>query len=272
MNDDASKYLGIKLDRTLTYNQHLEDVKNKLKTRNNIISKLAGTSWGCRANVLRISALALVYSVAEYCAPAWERSVHTKKVDTQLNNTMRIITGCVRATNLQWLPVLSNVAPPAIRRHLSSVKLLQKINKLVNLPVYNDINNAPSKRLRSRNPIWSIENSCDSMEDMWKQHWEKGNAKNRHLISDPTQRVPGFDGPRALWTNLNRIRTEQGNCNYLLHKWKLKNSSLCDCGQIQSIKHIVEECPQTRYKGGIEGLHKGDEEAMDWLSKTNVRL
>ncbi|VVC44274.1 Hypothetical protein CINCED_3A014425 [Cinara cedri] len=44
MNDDAPKYLGIKLDRTLTYNQHLEDVKNKLKTRNNIISKLAGTS------------------------------------------------------------------------------------------------------------------------------------------------------------------------------------------------------------------------------------
>jgi len=25
----------------------------------------------------------------------------------------------------------------------------------------------------------------------------------------------------------------------------------------------VEECPQTRYKGGIEGLHKGDDEAMD---------
>jgi len=171
MNDDASKYLGIKLDRTLTYNQHLEDVKNKLKTRNNIISKLAGTSWDCRANVLHISALALVYSVAEYCATVWERSVHAKKVDTQLNNTMRIITGCVRATNLQWLPVLSNVAPPVIRRHLSTVKLFQKINKLVNLPVYNDINSAPSKRLRSRNPIWSIENSFDSMEDMWKQHW-----------------------------------------------------------------------------------------------------
>jgi len=47
MSDDALKYLGIKLDRILTYNQHLEDVKNKLKTRNNIISKLAGTSWGC---------------------------------------------------------------------------------------------------------------------------------------------------------------------------------------------------------------------------------
>jgi hypothetical protein len=124
MCNDVPKYLGIKLDRILTYNQHLEDVKNKLKTRNNIINKLAGTSWGCRANVLRISALALVYSVAEYFAPVSERSVHAKKVDTQLNNTMRIITGYVWATNLQWLPFLSKIAPPAARRHFSTVKLL----------------------------------------------------------------------------------------------------------------------------------------------------
>jgi len=92
---------------------------------------------------------------------------------------------------------------------------------------------------------------------------EESNAKNRHLISDPTQRAPGFDCPRAIWTNLNRIRTDKGNCNYFLHKWKIKNSPLCDCGQTQTIRHIVEECPQTRYKGGIEGLHKDDDEAMD---------
>jgi len=46
-SDDAPKYLGVELDRALTFNQHLEDVKNKLKTRNDIINKLVGTSWGC---------------------------------------------------------------------------------------------------------------------------------------------------------------------------------------------------------------------------------
>lgn len=58
--EDASRYLGVKLDRTLTFKQHLEGIRNKLKTRNYIISKLAGTSWGCRANKLRTSALELV--------------------------------------------------------------------------------------------------------------------------------------------------------------------------------------------------------------------
>lgn len=43
-NENAPKFLSIKPDRTLTFNYHLEVVKDKLKTRNNIISQLTGTS------------------------------------------------------------------------------------------------------------------------------------------------------------------------------------------------------------------------------------
>jgi hypothetical protein len=57
---NVPKYLDIKLDLTSNFKQHLEGVKDKLKTRNNIISKQAGTSRVCRANVLRISSLTLV--------------------------------------------------------------------------------------------------------------------------------------------------------------------------------------------------------------------
>jgi len=54
-----------------------------------LISKLAGTSWGANAQTLRSSAVALCYSVAEYCVPAWGRSSHVKLVDRQLNETMQ---------------------------------------------------------------------------------------------------------------------------------------------------------------------------------------
>jgi len=70
MSADARKYLGIKTDRApSTFNQHLEDVKNESKTRNNIITKLAGTSWGCRANVLRTLAVALVCTALRSIVP-----------------------------------------------------------------------------------------------------------------------------------------------------------------------------------------------------------
>lgn len=126
---DSPRYLGIKLDRTLTFKQYLKGIKNKLKTRNNIISKLAGTSCGCRANVLRTSASALVYSTAEYCASVWEGSAHTRREDVELNNTMRILSGCVRSTKVQWLPVLSNIAPLNFRRYAATIKILQQVQK-----------------------------------------------------------------------------------------------------------------------------------------------
>ena len=86
----------------------------------NSLLKLAGTTWGAQASTLRTSALALCYSVAEYCCPVWSRSSHVGLVDSQLNNTMRLISGCVRPMQTPWLPVLANIAPPALRRRSSS--------------------------------------------------------------------------------------------------------------------------------------------------------
>lgn len=34
---------------------------------------------------------------------------------------------------------------------------------------------------------------------MWKKNWKDGKVKNEHLVNDPTQRVPCFDFPRAIY-------------------------------------------------------------------------
>jgi len=50
-------YLGVTLDRTLSYREHLTCTAAKLKRHNNPITKLAGTSWGACASTHRTSAL-----------------------------------------------------------------------------------------------------------------------------------------------------------------------------------------------------------------------
>ena len=84
--DFAPKYLGVTLDRSLTYKKHTENVRDKVKSRCNIISKLAGTGWGAPAPVLRTSTIALVYSVAEYCVPVWGRCAHVSMLIPNLTS------------------------------------------------------------------------------------------------------------------------------------------------------------------------------------------
>ena len=91
----------------MTFKKHLQQISAKIETRNGLLRRLAGASWGANFDVLRMSSLALSYSAAEYCSPVWMTSKHTKLIDTALNNSMSTITGCIRPTPTEQLPVLS---------------------------------------------------------------------------------------------------------------------------------------------------------------------
>lgn len=65
--------------------------------------------------------------------------------------------------------------------------------------------------------------------------------------------VLGTDLPRKTCVRLNRIRTGQGRCNELMHKWKFKESLECDCGaSIQSMQHLILDCQSRNYDGDLE--------------------
>jgi len=39
-----------------------------------------------------------------------------------------------------------------------------------------------------------------------------------------------------------------------------------DCREIQTMSHIVNSCPLTKFDGGLLSLHEADEAAVDWLT------
>jgi hypothetical protein len=118
------KYPGVTLDRSLTYNTHLSKTANKVSARVHLVRKLTGTNWRASAETLRTASVALVYSIAEYCAPVWLNSVHTSKYIYTAEQHNAVIPGTVKSTQLQWLPVLSNIAPPKLRCEAATVREL----------------------------------------------------------------------------------------------------------------------------------------------------
>jgi len=67
---------------------------------------------------------------------------------------------------------------------------------------------------------------------------------------------------------MNRFRTGQGPRRANLHKWGLVQSPSCDCGQRQTMYHIVDTCPLTKIEGGPNLLHEADDDAVMWLEST----
>ena len=77
--DKTTKYLGVSLDRTLSYYQHLLNTAANVSKRCNLLKKFASNHCGADFTFLRTSTLALCFSVAEYCCPIWSQSHHFKR-------------------------------------------------------------------------------------------------------------------------------------------------------------------------------------------------
>ena len=122
----VTTYLGVKLDRLLTFRHHAEALRKKLSTRVALLRRLAGSGWGAGAKTLRTSVLSLVYSTAEYCSPVWCRSMHIRLIDSILNGALRIVTGCLCPTPMEDLPVLASIQPAELRRLGATLSLANR--------------------------------------------------------------------------------------------------------------------------------------------------
>lgn len=98
------------------------------------------------------------------------------KIDTQIYNTMSIISDYVRPTKLQRMPIRLNIASLDIRRDAVATKMLEKINNTNNPPVYDHINSAPAKGLKLRHPIWTAKILLIKRRIYGKNNWKEGNV------------------------------------------------------------------------------------------------
>ncbi|KAL7383211.1 hypothetical protein ABVT39_006598 [Epinephelus coioides] len=162
-NHSHPVYLGVTLDRTLSFKLHLQNTKAKVNTRNNILRKLVNSKWGADPSIVRTTALALCFSTAEYACSSWSRCHHTKLVDTALNDTCRIITGCIKSTPVPCLYALAGIAPPHIRRSIIAQDERRAQEEDTSHPLHG--HTAPPPRLKSRSSFLQTVTSLQASKE-----------------------------------------------------------------------------------------------------------
>ena len=135
-----------------------------------------GSGWGASAKTLRISALSLVYSTAEYCAPDWCRSTHTYLIDSILNDALCIVTGCLGPTLTEDLPVLAGIQPVELRRLGATLSLANRATHDSDHALHGQLvgqQDAHLERLRSRRlfvpAAWKLLDSLSELDICVKQ-------------------------------------------------------------------------------------------------------
>ena len=210
-NTPHPKYLGVTLDRTLSYKQHTQNTKIKVATRNNILRMLSSSKWGTNASTIRTTALALSYSVAAYAAPVWARSAHTYKLDSELNNTYRSITGCLKPTNVEELCLLSGIPPPGISRDVCT--RVEKVKQETD-EAHSMHGKIPGeRRLISRNCfLHSVKPAKFPSKVIRYSEWLRRTNKTPHQNSVNLDEAlaRGHDSPWTTWRCLNRLHLQQG--------------------------------------------------------------
>ena len=220
---------------------------------------------GSSSSYVQTTALTLCFSTAEYACSSWGRSRHTGHVDIALNDTCRIITGCLRATPISCLYALAGIAPPHIRRKVAANadRCLQEDD-----PRHPLHGQRPAKhRLPSRN---SFLDSTEAPPE-WR---DRGIIPNEHLAS-------GTDEPWSTWRSLNRLRVQKGRCRAMMKMRKLSHTDVCDCGERETMSHLmtcgdVPNCTWTDLAfptlAGANCAKHWEESIWQWISRTRRRL
>ena len=281
-------YLGVKLDRSLTFRHHLVALRKKLSSRVTLLRRLVGSGWGAGAKTLRIATLSLMYSTAEYCAPVWCRSAHTRLIDSVLNDALRIVTGCLRPTPTDHLPVLSGIQPAGIRRMGAILSLAHRGSLDPDHILYgllSGFSDTRQVRLRSRRPfVPAARNLLNNLARLgirasewinhkWKTEYCEGASRLRAFVPGTGAKLVGMGLPRASWFKLNRLRAGVGRFHSSMDKWGLAYSPNCECGASeQTADHVLTACPIHRAPHGARRLTVLNDETGCWLNTTTASI
>ncbi|VDI25179.1 Hypothetical predicted protein [Mytilus galloprovincialis] len=120
---DQQIYLWVTFDKRMTLKQHITSAEAKARRELNIMMKLAGTKWGANEKILKSVYQGNVRPHLEYGSSPWMTAVksHHQTLDKVQNQTLRIITGAMKSTQIKSMEDITNIPPLRKRRECKAM-------------------------------------------------------------------------------------------------------------------------------------------------------
>ena len=189
------------------------------------------------------SCLALFYSAAEYACPVWARSTHVRQLNPGLHDCSRIISGCIKTTNLDSVHLLAAIAPPNIRRTVACRKERTRQKTDARHQLFH--HQPAASRLKSRKSFMRTVTPLDSSasssrRQLWKDSLTDVPSSVKMGL-EVAESLPAGSGEDWLcWRDINRLRTWVGRAKTVMMRWGYLDDAQSvdfDCGEPPTMAH-----------------------------------
>ena len=148
--EDAPTYLGVTLDRRLTWKNLLQKNQARAKIWLALMKKLSCTEWGADQNVLKKLYVGRIHPVLEYgmAASSTAAKSNSSKLSRVQHQPMRMMTCDMRSTPISAMETVTGLQPLEDRQELKILTQAAKFKRLQDHPMHEHMNQPTRGRLK----------------------------------------------------------------------------------------------------------------------------
>ena len=176
-------YLGVRIDRTLSFRQEVQYLLDRTKARLSVMRVMSGRRIGARHRVLRSFYVHAVRPIVDYASLALIgiKRKYKDRLETVQNEAARVILGAPRWAKVLNLLVETNLLPLASRIDLTAAQFLSKV---IQAPRNTSLRHKIVRRLEQDNELFA--------NNSWLSHTAR--VLIRHQLKEPLL-AKGMDSP-----------------------------------------------------------------------------
>ena len=262
---DCVKYLGLMLGRNMNMQPHCEYINAKLTNMFSKLARVAKSTWGLKGRALVTLYKGTFAPIAAYATAGWSDLLNGRNrgsLQRAQKQSLLTVTKAYRSVSWEALCVLA-AAPPVdllLVERCARYNLRKKNNIQVGGLTIRDFEiNDESKRI-----------IYNKLRSMWQEAWSAtpyGSATKVFFanIEDRLKRkwvIPDHYTSQFL--------SGHGQIKSKLYERGLSDDDKCECGQKDTAKHIILDCPE--YIPQREALSDLLSKEGGWLEKARTLI